>query len=549
MSDVFISYARSTQPQAERIEDALRALGYSVWRDDQLPAHRAYAEVLDERLKAAKAVVVLWSAEAVKSEWVQSEADRARNDRKLVQLKLDATTLPMPFDRIQCANLAGWKGDLDAPGWKKVLASIEELTGEAGAAHQPAAAPAHPVPSKPSIAVLPFLNMSDDRQQEFLADGMTEDIITGLSCDARLFVIARNSTFSYKGKSPNIRDVGRELSVRYVLEGSVRRMGEALRVTAQLIEASSGAHVWAEKRDCPLSDIFRTQDEITEGITAALTAHLTHSRSPAAERSRPENLDAWELYVQALGRFATGLEPQVYREAEALLREAVKKDPNYADAWGLLGDLLSQRFQFAPADYDPSKDLDEARTYIERAEALAPDSPAVAYHRGVFLLMSIGGNAALASMRRAVDRNPNDTLYRLGLAMALHYAAQPAAAIEELERAVRLSPRDALANVFFAIIASCKFALEDYVEAEKWSRRAIAEARRNFMGWHTLALALAAQDKVEAARDALREAARLSPNLSRASVMNPPVGILRDFGAIVALQNKYLTIAWPPELD
>jgi pimeloyl-ACP methyl ester carboxylesterase len=129
MSDVFISYARSTETQAHQIAEALRALGYAVWRDDDLPAHRAYAEVIEERLKAAKAVVVVWSAEAVKSQWVQSEADKARADRKLVQLSIDGAALPMPFDRIQCADMSGWKGDLRAPGWRKVVASIADLIG------------------------------------------------------------------------------------------------------------------------------------------------------------------------------------------------------------------------------------------------------------------------------------------------------------------------------------------------------------------------------------------------------------------------------------
>ena len=129
MTDVFISYARSNATQAQQLAEALRGLGYGVWRDDALPAHRAYAEVIDERLAAAKAVVVIWSADAVRSEWVQSEAAAARTDRKLVQLAVDRSRLPGPFDRIQCADLAGWNGDLNAPGWRKIAASVAELMG------------------------------------------------------------------------------------------------------------------------------------------------------------------------------------------------------------------------------------------------------------------------------------------------------------------------------------------------------------------------------------------------------------------------------------
>ena len=201
MSDIFISYARSTGVQAQAVAEALRALGYDVWRDDDLPAHRSYAEVIAERLKAAKAVVVVWSAEAANSEWVQSEADHARAIHKLVQLRVDDAVLPMPFDRIQCAALAGWSGDPGAPGWRKVVASIAELTG--GPASSPATAPAA-APRKRSICVLPFANMSDDPQQEYFSDGISEDIITDLSKVSALSVIARNSAFAFKGKNADV---------------------------------------------------------------------------------------------------------------------------------------------------------------------------------------------------------------------------------------------------------------------------------------------------------------------------------------------------------
>src|SRR5947208_1352645 len=176
-TDIFISYARSTAAQAQRVAEALRALGYRVWRDDELPAHRAYTEVIEERLKAAKAVVVIWSAEAVQSHWVQSEADTARTAHKLVQLTVDGARLPRPFDRIHCADLAGWSGDASAPGWRKVVASVAELAGTPGLAPTPgpAAEASLPLPSKPSIAVMPFANLSGDPEQDYFADGMVEE--------------------------------------------------------------------------------------------------------------------------------------------------------------------------------------------------------------------------------------------------------------------------------------------------------------------------------------------------------------------------------------
>ncbi len=180
-SENFISYARSTADQAQQVAEALRGLGYGVWRDDELPAHRSYAEVIEERLQSAKAVVVIWSAEAVKSEWVQSEADRARGDHKLVPLHVDDAALPMPFDRIQCADMAGWAGDLEAPGWRKVVASIADLAGQAekSAAAGPAPAP------KRSICVPPFLLNDPDAALGMLGPVLERDAGNNLD-DAKM---------------------------------------------------------------------------------------------------------------------------------------------------------------------------------------------------------------------------------------------------------------------------------------------------------------------------------------------------------------------------
>ena len=231
MLDIFVSYARSTAHHAQAVAEALRALGYRVWLDDELPAHRAYADVIEERLRAAKAVVVIWSAEAAKSQWVQSEADRAREEDKLVQLTVDGARLPMPFDRIQCADLAGWTGDPEAPGWRKVAASVAELIGGAGVAAAPVMAPPPPsLPSKPSIVVLPFANLSGDAEQDYFADGMVEEIVAALTRIRSIFVIASGSGLSFKGKGVSAQEAARQLGVRYVLEGSVRKSAGTVRI-------------------------------------------------------------------------------------------------------------------------------------------------------------------------------------------------------------------------------------------------------------------------------------------------------------------------------
>ena len=334
MSDIFISYARSTADQAQAVADGLRALGYQVWRDDELPAHRSYAEVIEERLQAAKAVVVIWSAEAVKSEWVQSEADTARTNRKLVQLTLDGSALPRPFDRIQCADLAGWTGDPNAPGWRKVVASVSELVGAA----RPSAGEPETSPRKLSICVLPFANMSGDPEQEYFSDGITEDIITDLSKVSALSVIARNSAFAFKGKTIDVQQIARQLGVAFVLEGSVRKAGGRVRITAQLIDGARNDHVWAERYDRDLTDIFALQDEISEAIVKALRLKLLPEEKKAIERRGTDSVEAYNLYLMARQYHFAGNTGDA-RHAEATIRlctRATEIDPDYGRAWALL---------------------------------------------------------------------------------------------------------------------------------------------------------------------------------------------------------------------
>ena len=250
--------------------------------------------MIEERLQAAKAVVVIWSAEAVKSEWVQSEADTARTDRKLVQLTVDGTKLPRPFDRIQCADLTGWSGDPEAHGWKKVVASVAELIGGAAAPPTPGGA----VRSL-SICVLPFANMSGDPEQEYFSDGISVDIITDLSKVSALSVTARNNAFTFKGKSVEVQEVARRMNVTHVLEGSVRKSGGRRRITAQLTDGAAGVHLWAERWDRDLTDIFALQDEISQAIVAALKLKLLPEEKKAIEKRETSSPEAYKLYLMA----------------------------------------------------------------------------------------------------------------------------------------------------------------------------------------------------------------------------------------------------------
>ena len=340
MSDVFISYARSTRVQAQAIAERLRALGYDVWQDDLIPAHRAYGPMIEERLAAAKAVVVVWSPDAARSEWVRSEASRARAAGKLVQLTVDKTLLPMPFDQIECANLVDWGGDPDAAGWRKVLASIAHLTGQAAGAEPARGPPAATLApgARLSICVLPFANMSGDAEQEYFSDGVSEDIITDLAKVSALSVVARNTAFTFKGKSIDTPSLARQLNVGHVLTGSVRKSGNQVRISAQLIDAIAGDNVWTERWDRDLVDIFALQDEISQAVVGALKLKLLPEERAAIARRGTANPDAYNLYLQARQLHVSGNQGDPGREAKVirLCRRATEIDPNYAAAWALM---------------------------------------------------------------------------------------------------------------------------------------------------------------------------------------------------------------------
>lgn len=332
MSEIFLSYGRPDEGQAMRVADALRSVGYGVWRDDELPAHRAYADVIEERLRSAAAVVVLWSGESAQSQWVRAEADAARTAGTLVQATLDGTIPPLPFNQIHCADLSSWNGDHDVPGWRKLLSSVEALAGLASATGEK-----RRQTKAVSVCVLPFANMSGDAEQEYFSDGISEDITTDLSKVSALAVTARNTAFQFKGKSVDVCDVARKLAVSHVLEGSVRKVANRVRITAQLIEGASGEHVWADRYDRDLNDIFAIQDEISQAIVEALKIKLLPSEKKAIENRGTENVDAYDLYLMARQAWLAGSHGDSRREDMVirLCDRIIEMAPDYGRAWAL----------------------------------------------------------------------------------------------------------------------------------------------------------------------------------------------------------------------
>lgn len=304
------------------------------------------------------------------------------------------------------------------------------------------------LPAKPSIAVLPFVNMSGDPEQEYFTDGVSEDIITELSRFHSLFVIARNSSFAYKGKSPDVRQVGKELGVNYVLEGSIRRASNRIRVTAQLIDALTGIHVWADRYDRVLEDIFAVQEEVTRSIVAAIAPQVEDAEIAKARRVRPGNLGAYEIAVRAtanaaesFGRMNRALRDQAIREAN----EAPAKDSGSLLALNALAFSQWQHVNFGTAA-DRKIASQEGMTATIRAISLDRSDHRAYIWKGMLLLFPATGETrwddALANLRRANELNPNDTLALLCLGFGEAITGNPRLSIDYLTRCLRLSPQD-----------------------------------------------------------------------------------------------------------
>jgi len=540
--DVFISYARPSEEEAHRIAEQLRGRGFSVWRDDELPAHRAYSDVIEERLKSAKAVVVLWSAESGKSHWVRAEADSAREAGTLVQATLDSALPPMPFNQIQCADLNGWNGDTSSPGWKKLESSVAALvrgTGEEGSAAEPAASPAQKV--RASICVLPFVNMSGEPEQEYFSDGISEDITTDLSKISALEVVARNTAFSFKGQNPDVQEVAKQLGVSHVLEGSVRKAGNRIRINAQLIDGSTGKHLWADRFDRDLTDIFEIQDEISKAIVDALKVKLLPAEKKAIESRGTSNVEAYNLYLMARQQWIQGSYGDLSRD-KAIVRfceQSVAMDPNYAEAWALLG-LAQLELRFVHG-------LDQnGLPAAERALALNPNLPEAHCIKARYLEEAGQAEEAEQQVRYALKLDPESWEANRETARILFRSGHVEESIPFFEKAASLMETD-WRNA--AMLITCYGAVQDPPKARKAAERAVARLQTVIAGNPTncsaLAMgasALAALGDRERARDWARRAMLLEPDnlLGRYNIACALAHELDDpEGAIEALQPYF----------
>jgi TolB-like protein/class 3 adenylate cyclase len=375
------------------------------------------------------------------------------------------------------------------------------------------------VPNKPSIAVLSFQNMSGDREQEYFADGVVEEIITAMSRMRWLFVIARNSSFTYKGRAVDVKQVGRELGVRYVLEGSVRRAANRVRITGQLIDASTGAHLWADCFEGNLEDIFSLQDQITMSVVGAIAPKLEQAEIERAKRKPTESLDAYDYFLRGMAALHQGTK-DANNEALRLFYKAIELDPEFASAYGMAAYCYVWRKSNGWM-VDPERETAEAVRLAFRATELGKDD-AVALCWGGFALARAAGDLdnGIAFLDRAIAINPNLAAAWGFSGRARVYRGEPELAIEHLARAMRLSPLDWETFGFLGSTAYAHLFGGRYNEASTWAEKAIRE-NPNFLPVCIIAAASnALTGRMKEARTALERLRQIDPSLRISNLKN-----------------------------
>jgi adenylate cyclase len=368
------------------------------------------------------------------------------------------------------------------------------------------------LPDKPSIAVLPFDNMSGDPDQEYFADGIAEDVITALSNFRSLFVVARNSSFSYKGRSPDIRTVARELGVQFVVEGSVRKSANRVRINAQLIEAATGNHIWAERIDGTLDDIFDLQDQITERIVVSVEPEIGANLRDHALRKAPTQLAAWDLYLRGLWHYYK-INKSDNEKAKLYFKEAVELDPTFAAGHSAISltcflDILDH---FGD---DPEKSKNDGLFAAEKGVELDDKDSFTHFALGRFLSLIGEGSRAVAEMQKAVALNPNFAQGHYGLGFTLLWYGNAAQALAHLNIALRLSPKDPLRWMMIVVKAVSLCMISRYEEAAALAVKGTHEKPDQFWPWLMSAVVLVSAGRVEEARASIEKARQMEKDLS-----------------------------------
>lgn len=544
--------------------------GYSrLTGDDELGTHRRVMDALDfatDSIKSNAGNVLRYAGDAVLAEFssVVAAADasvviqnelRSRNEGvaegKQVQIRIGINIGEVLEDRDEIfgegVNLAARLEAVAPPGGICVSAAVhDQIAGKvsiefedggvnefkniAKPVHvyrwQPESAPTDrdhvsvtssatdglALPEKPSIAVLPFDNMSADPDQEFFADGISEDIITELSKFRSLFVIARNSSFAFKGQATEAKDVSNKLGVRYIVEGSVRRSGNRVRVTAQLIDAVDDQHLWAERYDRELEDIFAVQDEVTHAIVTTIEPHLASTERQRARRKPTDNLDAWECYQRGLWHLYQ-YQPEDIAQGLNFLERAIVLDPTFSSAYaGLALSLYYQAVLGFASDRGPvmARALDAGKTAVKLDE----NDPFARIALGRVYTIHAQHDAAIAECDTAISITPSYATAHFGRAHSLWMSGRAEQAIVSHDEAMRLSPRDPIMWAYMASKAIALITLERYEEGLEWALKGQRQANSALWAFLPEASALALLDRIDEARAALDRARELNRDVS-----------------------------------
>jgi TolB-like protein len=472
LKDIFLSYNREDARIAQRYADAFERAGLSVWWDNALKSGEAYDEVTEAALRGAKAVVVLWSPRSAVSRWVRAEATIAERNKTLVPAMIEACERPIMFELTQTADLIHWDGRVDDKAWLGFLDDVRRFVGKAARA-QPEAAPkvAPPttfsLPDKPSIAVMPFTNLSGDPEQAYFVDGLMEEIVTSLTRIRSFFVIASGSSLSLKGQGLAPEAAAHKLGVRYVLEGSVRKAGERIRISVKLIDASAGTQIWADRFDGGLEDIFALQDEVAMGVAGVLEYSVQTAETQRAVHRPTDDLRSYDLYLQALVKLRTYQKEQVF-EALDLLNHAIELDPTYALALSLAAGCHTCIMQYRWSD-SPEEHHAALVDLIERSVRHGPDDPQVIANAAIANWLSGHKAAGEPLAIRSLKLNPGSS-WSL---MVRGWFAYSAGALDVADRclsdSMRLDPLSPNRSVQLGGMAATRFAQQRFEEALQYS--------------------------------------------------------------------------------
>jgi adenylate cyclase len=545
---VFLSYARADVDCAKTLADHVARAGHEVWWDRELHGGSRFSAEIDKALRDAEAVVVLWSEASLESAWVQDEAAEGRDSGRLVPAVIDEVRPPLGFRQYQAIDLTDLRDGAQPRQLEEMLRAIVKMgSPDERKPGSEAAKPKAEAPPKPSICVLPFVNMSGDPEQEYFSDGITEDIITDLSKISALSVVARNTAFAFKGQTPDVKEVARKVGVSHVVEGSVRKAGGRVRITAQLIDGAKGDHLWADRFDRELTDIFAIQDEISKAIVAALRVKLLPAEKKAIESRGTSSVEAYNFYLLARQQLIGGAfgDPRRDETIVRICQQATTIDPNYAQAWALMAFAQSELRFWHGRDAD-------ALPAAERALALKPDMAEVLCVKARYLEEEGRQEEADRQIEGALERDPDSWEVNREAARMHFRAGRINEAVPYFEKAAALMETDWHNS---SMLMTCYNALEDPENLERVARMTLDRAQlalsqdpTNGTAIAVGASALARLGEMERAREWIQRGLLLDPdnlsmryNLACALVME-----LNDVdGALDVLELFFERVASP----